>query len=283
MGNIKTFFLMSGLMIMFMYVGSLIAGFEGVKIAFYISLGLNFFSYFFSDKLVLSQYNANQVNMNMAPMLYTIVERLSKSTNLPMPKVYIVPDNVPNAFATGRNPSNAAVAVTQGLLDILDENEVEAVIAHELSHIKHYDILTGSIAAVFASAIAVISNMARYNSASRNNKSNNRSNGLLAIFAIILLPIAATIIRFSVSRTREYAADKGAAYTTKKPQYLASALSKLEDYSKHGMLRKASSETAHMFIVNPFNGKKADFSSLFSTHPTTQERIARLNELTKEF
>ena len=197
---------------------------------------------------------------------------------MPMPKVYIVPDNVPNAFATGRNPKNAAVAATQGLLNILDDEEIEGVLAHEMSHVKHYDILISSIAAIFASAIGILSNMARYNTSARNSN-NNRSNGLFMLIAIILMPIAATIIRLSVSRTREYKADEGAALLTKHPEWLASALQKLEQYASSAQLQKANSQTAHMFIINPFKGEKADFSSMFSTHPSTKERIERLRYL----
>jgi len=277
MRNIKTFCLMTLLMLIFMYIGNLIAGYEGIKIAFLVSLAINFYSYFFSDKLVLKHYKAQEVNANIEPRLYNIVENLVKNANLPMPKIYIIPDNVPNAFATGRNPQNAAIATTQGLLNLLDDNEIEGVIAHELSHVKHYDILISSIAAIFAGAIAIISNMARYNVYAKSNNSNNRSNGLFSIIAIILLPVAATIIRFGVSRTREYEADAGAAMLTKKPQYLASALRKLDNYSKNYDLNKATSETAHMFIVNPFNGQKNDFSSLFSTHPSIENRIEHLN------
>ncbi|MBQ8870922.1 MAG: zinc metalloprotease HtpX [Alphaproteobacteria bacterium] len=283
MGNIKTFCLMAGLMLIFMYIGNLLGGIQGMKTAFLISLALNFYSYFFSDTLVLKHYKAKEVNMKTAPELYQIVENLIKKANLPMPKVYIIPDNVPNAFATGRNPKHAAVAATQGLLNLLDKDEIEGVLAHELSHIKHYDILTGSIAAIFAGAIAIISNMARYNVAPRSNTSNNRSNGLFIILAIILMPIVATIIRLAVSRTREYEADEGAADLTQKPQYLASALAKLEGYAKNYSLNKATSETAHMFIINPFSAQKADFSSLFSTHPTTAERIKRLKALENKY
>ena len=283
MGNIETFCLMAGLMLIFMYVGNLFGGVQGMKTAFIVSLALNFYSYFFSDKLVLKHYKAQEVNKNNAPMLYQIVENLSQKANLPMPKVYIVPDDVPNAFATGRNPKHAAVAATQGLLNLLNENEIEGVLAHELSHVKHYDILTGSIAAVFAGAIAMVSNMARYNVSSRNNNSNNRSNGLFAVLAVVLLPIAASVIRFGVSRTREYEADEGAANLTQKPQYLASALAKLEGYAKNYSLNKATSETAHMFIINPFSAQKADFSSLFSTHPSTADRIRRLKALEDKY
>ncbi len=282
MKNIKSFLLMLCLVLLFVSAGYSLAGISGMKIALLFSLLLNFYSYYYSDMLVLKHYSASEVNAGSNPKLYNIVKNLTQKADLPMPKVYIIPDDVPNAFATGRNPKNAAVAATSGLLNLLDDNEIEGVIAHELSHIKHYDILTGSIAAVFAGAVAVISNMARFNVTSRNNNSNNRSNGLFALVAIILMPIAATIIRLGVSRTREYEADEGAATLTQKPQYLASALAKLDGYSKNYGLSKATLETAHIFIVNPFSNQKAEFLSLFSTHPTTADRIKRLSELAKK-
>ena len=281
MKNIKSFLLMLCLVLLFVYVGHLFAGSSGVKVALLVSLLLNFYSYYFSDILVLKHYSAKEVNATSNPKLYNVVKRLTQKANLPMPKVYVIPDDVPNAFATGRNPKHAAVAATKGLLDMLDDNEIEGVIAHELSHIKHYDILTGSIAAIFASAIAIISNMAKYNIEPRRNKSDNRSNNVLAVVAIILMPIAATIIRLSVSRTREFEADEGAARLTGKAQSLASALNKLEQYAQGKKLNKVTKETAHLFIVSPFSENKAEFSSLFSTHPSTKERIQRLNALAK--
>ena len=269
-------------MMIFMFVGNAIAGEQGMMIAFLMACAMNFFSYFFSDKMVLSHYKATEVTMQSAPELYSIVARLSKSAGLPMPKVYIVPDPVPNAFATGRNPEHAAVAATQGLLKILSPQEIEGVLAHEMSHVKHYDILIGSVAAVFAGAIAMLANVARFNAVARTETSSNRrQSGLGGIIAIVLMPIAATIIQMSISRTREYKADEGAARLTRHPEWLMSALSKLEDYAKNYSMRNATSQTAHMFIINPFSGMKS-LSNLFSTHPSTKDRLARLEELKRE-
>ena len=279
---IRTVILMVILMMIFMFVGNAIAGEQGMMIAFLMACAMNFFSYFFSDKMVLSHYKATEVTMQSAPELYSIVARLSKSAGLPMPKVYIVPDPVPNAFATGRNPSHAAVAATQGLLKTLSPQEIEGVLAHEMSHVKHYDILIGSVAAVFAGAIAMLANVARFNAVARTETSSNRrQSGLGGIIAIVLMPIAATIIQMSISRTREYKADEGAARLTRHPEWLMSALSKLEDYAKNYSMRNATSQTAHMFIINPFSGMKS-LSNLFSTHPSTRDRLARLEELKRE-
>lgn len=279
---VRTIILMVILVLLFMFVGNAIAGEQGMMIAFLMACGMNFFSYFFSDKLVLKHYKATEVTAQSEPRLYSIVARLAKTADLPMPKVYIIPDPVPNAFATGRNPNNAAVAATQGLLKILSDNEIEGVLAHEMSHVKHYDILIGSVAAVFAGAIAMLANVARYNAVAGSESSNNRrQSGIGGIIAVVLMPIAATIIQMSISRTREYKADEGAARLTRHPEWLMSALAKLEDYAKNYRMQKATSQTAHMFIVNPFSGL-GSLSGLFSTHPSTKDRLARLEELKKE-
>jgi len=270
----KTVFLMVLLMLVFMFVGNEIGGEEGMKTAFWTAGGMNFISYFFSDTLVLKHYKATEVNENKAPELYQIVQRLSSQADLPMPKVYIIPEQVPNAFATGRNPKHAAVAVTQGLLELMTPEEIEGVLAHEMSHVRHYDILIGSVAAVFAGAIAMLGNVAGRNSAQHNGRHSNRG-----ILAIILMPIAASVIQMAISRTREYKADEGAAYLTKHPEWLMSALSKLDGYAQNNRMQRASKQTAHMFIVNPFGGIKESFSGLFSTHPSTADRIARLEQI----
>lgn len=270
MAKSKTFILMAMLVLIFMFFGNLIGGEQGMMAALWASLGVNFFSYFFSDKLVLSHYRATEVNQKQFPELYQIVEHLADKAGLPMPKVYVIPDEVPNAFATGRNPKHAAVAATQGLLKILSPEELEGVLAHEMSHVRHYDILTGMIAAAFAGAIAYLANFFRF-----NNNNGKRNNGVLAAF---LMPIAASIIQMSISREREYKADEGAAYLTGHPEWLASSLSKLDDYAKNYHLRNATTQTSHMFIINPFSGIKG-LSQLFSTHPSTADRIARLNEI----
>ena len=280
MGRGKTVLLMCVLMLIFMYVGNLIGGEGGMKTAFLMACALNFFSYFFSDKLVLKQYAAREATIENAPQLYQIVKRLSERAGLPMPKVYVIPEQAPNAFATGRNPSHAAVAATQGLLNMMTEEEIEGVLAHEMSHVRHYDILIGSVAAVFAGAIAMLGNMARYQNVNRQYENERRSNGAALLVSAILMPIASSIIQMTISRTREYAADEGAARLTGHPEWLISALSKLEQYSKQYQMQRASSQTAHLFIVNPFGGLSG-LSKLFRTHPTTDERIARLEKLRK--
>lgn len=278
MEQIKTFILMTFLALIFMFFGGLIGGEQGVIIAFVVALGMNFFSYFFSDKLVLKHYQAVKVDENSAGGLYAIVRRLANAANVPMPSVYIIPEQIPNAFATGRNPNNAAVAVTEGLLNLLSENEIEGVLAHEMSHVRHYDILIGSVAAVFAGAIAILANLAKFGAVFGGNE-NNRQNGILMIVAAIIMPIAAAIIQMAISRSREYKADAGAANLTKHPEWLISALNKLENYAQNRTMQNATPQSAHMFIINPFSGVKSSFSQLFRTHPSTKDRIARLNEI----
>ncbi len=264
-------------MLLFMFVGNLVGGQEGMQAAFLAACAMNFVSYFFSDKLILKQYNAQEATPQSAPELYQIVQRLSAKAGLPMPKVYIIPEQVPNAFATGRSPDHAAVAATQGLLKLMTPQEIEGVLAHEMSHVKHRDILIGTIAATFAGAVAMLANMARV-STSGSSSANRNNNGILAA---ILMPIAATIIRMTISRTREYKADEGAAYLTGHPEWLMSALSKLEGYSQNYQMQRASSQTAHMFIVNPFNGL-SDITRLFSTHPSTKDRLKALAQIQKK-
>ena len=273
MGLTKTALLMIGLMLLFMYVGNAVAGQSGMITAFIAACGMNFFSYFFSDKLVLKHYKAIEANAHTAPELYQIVERLARKADLPMPKVYIIPEQVPNAFATGRNPQHAAVAATQGLLNLMTPEEVEGVLAHEMSHVRHRDILISSVAAVFAGAITMLGNMVRVNGTSARN--NGRQTGLLGV---VLMPVAASIIQMAISRTREYKADEGAAYLTNHPEWLMSALAKLEDYSKNYRMQNANSQTAHMFIVNPLKSF-GGLSGLFSTHPSTKDRIEKLAEI----
>ena len=280
MGRIKTLVLMIGLMLIFMFVGQLLGGEQGMRTAFWMAAAINLYSYFFSDKLVLKHYKAKQVKETDNSVVYPIVQRLAHEAQLPMPKVYIIPDKVPNAFATGRNPSHAAVAVNQGLLDTLSEEEIEGVLAHEMSHVKHRDILISSIAAVFAGAISMLANFFRVQGNTQN--ANRRTNSLAMIIGVVLMPIAAGIVQMSISRTREYAADEGAARLTKHPEWLMAALAKLDDYAKHYQMERATSQTAHMFIINPFSGVNKTVASLFSTHPSTADRIARLEKLKKE-
>ena len=280
----KTAFLMVTLMLIFIAVGGYIGGEHGMMIAFLIAAGTNIFSYFFSDTLVLKRYNAIPVDESNAHGLYEIVSRLTQKANLPMPKIYIIPEEVPNAFATGRNPSHAAVAVTEGLLKILNENEIEGVLAHELSHVRHYDILTGSIAAILAGAIAMLANFAKVGGIAGQSSGSRRGGGnaIVMLALAILMPIAATIIQMAISREREYKADKGAAYITGHPEWLASALRKLESYSNSYIMQNASEQSAHMFIVNPFGSLTNKLGVLFRTHPSTSDRIAELQRLEQE-
>ncbi len=280
----KTAFLMVALMLIFIAVGGYIGSEHGMMIAFLMAAGMNIFSYFFSDKLVLKRYNAIPVDESNAHGLYEIVSRLTQKANLPIPKIYIIPEEVPNAFATGRNPSHAAVAVTEGLLKILNENEIEGVLAHELSHVRHYDILTGSIAAILAGAIAMLANFAKIGGIAGQSGGSRRGGGnaIVMLALAILMPIAATIIQMAISREREYKADKGAAYLTGHPEWLASALRKLESYSNSYIMQNASEQSAHMFIVNPFGSLTNKLGVLFRTHPSTSDRIAELERLEQE-
>ena len=278
MEQVKTIFFLTLLTVLFVFIGFSFGGANGALIAFLIAGGMNFYAYYYSDKHVLSHYNAVLIE-DKKNYIYKLVEKLTYKANLPMPKVYIIPDRVPNAFATGRNHENSAVAVTQGLLDLLNEREIEGVIAHELSHIRHYDILIGTIAAVFAGAIAMIANFMQFSSMFGGNNNRQGLHPIIMLLMAIILPIAASIIQMTVSRSREFLADEGAARLTNDPAGLQSALSKLENYAKRGQINEATEETAHMFIINPFSGRDIKFGNLFRTHPTTEDRIARLEEL----
>jgi heat shock protein HtpX len=275
----KTLFFMTALTLLFVFIGGYFGGSGGMIVAFGFAVAMNFFSYFFSDTLVLRHYRAIEVNRQSAKGFYEIVERLAKRADMPMPKVYIIPDAVPNAFATGRNHHHSAVCATEGLLNLMSPEEVEGVMAHELSHVRHYDILTGSIVATIAGAIAIVANMMQFGAMMGAGRERG-ANPLIMIVIAIVVPLAATLIRMAVSRTREYAADEGAARLTGHPEWLQSALYKLDAYAKRGAtLHEATPESAHMFIINPFLGKNISFASLFATHPSTPDRIARLEKL----
>ena len=282
MEQIKTIFLLTFLTVIFVFIGFSFGGTTGMLIAFLMAGGMNFYAYYYSDQQVLKHYDATPLEDSRHPV-YKITKNLTQKAGLPMPKVYLIPDNTPNAFATGRNHEHAAVAVTMGLYEMLNEKELEGVIAHELSHIKHYDILVGTIAAVFAGAIAMIANMMQFGAMFGGNNNRQGSNPIVMILMAILLPLAASIIQMTVSRSREYMADEGAARMTGNPAGLQSALSKLENYARSGhQIHNATEQTAHMFIINPFSGLKSTLGSLFRTHPTTEDRIARLEELKNE-
>lgn len=249
-----------------------------MMMAFIFALGMNLFAYWFSDKMVLRMYKAQVVTEAESPRLYNIVRELAMKAQLPMPKVYIIPTDTPNAFATGRNPEHAAVAATQGILNLLSDGELRGVIGHELAHVKHRDILISTIAAVFAGAIAMIAHMAQWGAifGGYGRSDNDRGNIWGALAIAILSPIAAMLIQMAISRSREYAADEGGARFHGNPRDLASALAKLH---RGAQLRpmNANPATAHMFIVNPLSAK--GMMSLFSTHPPVEERIARLEAM----
>ncbi len=276
MNSFRTALLLGALTGLLMLIGGYFGGRGGVVLAFVFAMVMNFGSYWFSDKIVLRMYRAQEVTEAQAPELYHMVKNLALKAALPMPRVYIVPGDTPNAFATGRNEQHAVVAVTEGILRILNRDELEGVIAHELTHIKNRDILIGSIAATLAGAIVMLANMAQwaaiFGGASRDD--DEGGGGIIGLIAMaILAPIAATIIQMAVSRSREYMADDGGAKVSGKPYGLAGALEKLSRASQ-AVPMEANPSTAHMFIVNPLTGRS--LMSLFSTHPPIEERIARL-------
>jgi heat shock protein HtpX len=278
MGTVKTVGLMVLMMALLMLVGQWLGQEQGLMMAFFFSLLMNFGMYWFSDKIVLMTYRAREVRQEEAPRLYAIVQKLSMQAELPMPKVYIIPGDTPNAFATGRNPQHAAVAATEGILKMLTEDELEGVIAHELAHVKHRDILTGTIVAAMAGAITFLTRMAMYASMfGGGSRDRENSNPIGEILLLILAPIAAMLIQFAVSRSREFAADEGGARICGRPLSLASALKKLERGAELIPMQNAGTATAHMFIVNPLRG--GGVMKLFSTHPPTAERVARLEAL----
>jgi heat shock protein HtpX len=267
--------LMTGLLVV---IGGLIGGRHGVAIFFIIAAVMNFFSYWFSDKIVLKAYGAQELDASSAPELYSIVNELAHSAGIPMPRLYLIDSDTPNAFATGRNTHHAAVAVTRGIMRICNREELKGVIGHELSHVTNHDILTSSIAATLAGAIMMIGTMIRWGAifglGGRDDDGEGGIAGLL--IAGILAPIAATLIQLAISRTREYQADASGAHLTHNPLYLASALRKLEAANER-MPLEASPATAHLFIVNPLSA--AGFARLFSTHPPIEERIHRLEQM----
>src|ERR1700742_1675904 len=278
MNTLKTAFLLTALTLFLIFIGAYFGGRNGMVLAFFIAAGMNFFSYFYSDRLALSMYRAQPVTRDQLPRVYQIVERILPRMALPMPRIYVIPTDSPNAFATGRNPSHAAVAVTQGILNLLNDEELEGVLAHELGHVRNRDILTSSIAATLAGAITLLAQTARFASLfggyGGDRDGRDRGAGIGGLFMLILAPIAATLIQLAVSRSREYEADATGAHVTGNPYALASALQKLDAYSKR-LPMEASPSTAHLFIVAPFISG-ASFANLFSTHPPMARRIERL-------
>jgi heat shock protein HtpX len=272
MGNtFKTAFLLVGMTLLLMFIGGYFGGQRGMLTALIIAGVMNFGAYFFSDKLALASYRAQPVMREQLPRVYQVVERLTQKAGLPMPKIYVIPSDSPNAFATGRNPQHASVAVTQGILNLLTDEELEGVLAHELGHVSNRDILISSIAATLAGAITYLSRFAMFFGG--GDREERRGGGLSAIAMMILAPLAAMLIQMAVSRSREYQADESGAHLTGNPYALASALAKLDAYSKR-IPMAANPSTAHLFIVQPLLG--FNVGNLFSTHPPIAKRIERL-------
>ncbi len=274
----KTALLLAVLTVLLVLIGGAIGGQQGMLVAFVLALVMNFFSYWFSDKMVLAMYRARPIEESQAPALYRIVRTLATRGGIPMPRVYLIPSETPNAFATGRNPQHAAVAVTEGSMRILDEEELEGVLAHELSHVKNRDVLIATIAATLAGAITYLAHMAQWAMIFGGRRDDEEEGGgvLGGILMAILAPIAAMLIQMAVSRAREFQADATGARLAGKPWGLAKALEKLDTASK-ALPMDASPSTAHLFIVNPLSGRS--LLRLFSTHPPIEERIARLRSM----
>jgi heat shock protein HtpX len=286
MGNtFKTAFFLTALTLLLMFIGRAFGGQNGMMIALVMAAVMNFVSYFFSDKIALAMYRAQPVTREELPRAYEIVERLTQKIGLPMPKIYVIPDESPNAFATGRNPQHASVAVTHGILGLLTDEELEGVLAHELGHVSNRDILISSVAATIAGAVTMLASMARwgmiFGGYDRDDRGGRGGGGISALIMVFLAPLAASLIQLAVSRSREYQADATGAHTTGNPYALASALQKLDAYSRR-LPMQATPSTAHLFIIQPLLGGMT-FGNLFSTHPPIAKRIERLTGRPAEF
>jgi len=275
MNTLKTGVLMVALTLLLVIVGGLLGRTNGMIIALALSLGMNLVTYWFSDKIVLAMYRAKPVDESSAPELYRIVSQLTREAGLPMPKVYIIPNPAPNAFATGRNPEHAAVAVTEGILRLLDERQLRGVLAHELSHVQNRDILIGTIAAGIAGAIMILARIAQFGAlfGGGGDRRRDGDSGLGLLVMVIVMPIAALLIQMAISRSREYQADASGGKLSGDPRALAQALARLQEGTRR-IPMQANPATSHLFIVSPFSG--GGLVSLFSTHPPIQERVARL-------
>jgi heat shock protein HtpX len=282
MGNtFKTAFLLTALTLLLMFFGRYFGGQNGMMLALAFAAVMNFVAYFFSDKIALSMYRAQPVTREELPRAYEIVERLTQKIGIPMPKIYVIPTESPNAFATGRNPSHASVAVTHGSLGLLNDEELEGVLAHELGHVNNRDILISSVAATIAGAITMLASMGRFAMIfGGGGGRDRRGGGLSALFMLIVAPVAASLIQLAVSRSREYQADATGAHFTGNPYALASALQKLDAYSRRVPMQ-ATPSTAHLFIIQPLLGMNV--GNLFSTHPPIAKRIERLTGRPAEF
>ncbi|MFO7817109.1 MAG: zinc metalloprotease HtpX [Thermodesulfobacteriota bacterium] len=278
--QIKTGLLLGLLTALLLLFGRILGGQTGLIIAFVLAIAMNVGSYWFSDRLVLSMYKAQKLEYNDAPQVHKIVTELAQKAGLPMPRIYMIPQDAPNAFATGRNPGNAVVAVTSGILKILSPEELKGVLAHEMGHIRNRDILIQTVAATLGGTIMFVASMVKWAAIfgmAGGNDEEGGGNPLLAIVLAIIAPIAATLIQMAISRSREYLADRTGAELSGNPLHLASALQKLDYYSKGIPMREGNPSTAHMFIVNPFSG--TSMARLFSTHPPAEDRIKRLRAM----
>ena len=275
----KTAILMAAITALFMAIGAMIGGRSGMMLALVVALGMNFFSYWFSDKMVLKMYNAREVDETSAPRFYAMVRELAQRAQIPMPKVYLIDEAAPNAFATGRSPDHAAVAATTGIVNVLTDRELRGVMAHELAHVKHRDILISTISATMAGAISMLANFAMFFGG--RDAEGRPSNPIAGIAVAILAPLAASVIQMAISRAREFEADRGGAEISGDPAALASALDKIHRYAQGIPLHAAEAhpETAQMMIMNPLSG--GGLRGLFSTHPATEERVARLMEMAR--
>jgi len=274
---LKTAVLMAAITALFMAIGSLLGGRQGMMLALVVALGMNFFSYWFSDALVLKMYNAKQVDETSAPQFYRMIQELARNAQLPMPKVYLIEEDAPNAFATGRNPEHAAVAATTGILRVLTERELRGVMAHELAHVRHRDILISTVSATMAGAISMLANFAMFFGG--RDSEGRSTNPVVGILVMILAPIAASLIQMAISRAREFEADRGGAEISGDPAALANALQKIHSYAQGIPMAAAERhpETAQMMIMNPLSG--GGLRGMFSTHPATEERVARLMQM----